>query len=868
MDATWNSGWWDFHPLSEHPRKPVEWSNSSVILTAHALRPVILARHFSSSRQFKLPSPTPITSNANAYDPPTIITCSLDDRWLYAFFPGRGEDGLCCLWYRGVELDNWNVKEWWLFAQSAGAVAAHWLGGSREWDIDPTGVPTRLPPRGPLTPVSNPTLILVTQDHRLFVCYLRYYKNTLHMFSCSLLQSSVTVEQQQDNSQHPLDEVDSVRICTNAAIGTTYGDSTILVAMRSQIFPVVSFSPTPDQFSLELGLSLDMEPDQTEVYPIACEDLAEDSNIEMAEVQLQFNGTRMILSCKTHPAIEKAPKRLNNLCFVCNPPLNGNLSSSTMHLVASFVDYKDYTSFPLSTMKCYPFTRTDTTGREKRIWTLQQEITREFESGVVAQVVGPGPTCADHVIYVSIYDTSIPQPPQKIKQTEISVGHLKLLKIPDLTYDDTWETFPIILPAHTIGREVPINFVVSPGRNLLCSVFPSPWSSQMSIQKLPRLSSTANLASGSKIPPLALYIVIAIISNRSTDDLTHTLSQPSTSLTEVAEVLYHVYTLLDRHMPEDFALQLGITVESYRFRVLRTSSNVPDRQRADAIWRTAHDMISVATCNAVFGDCTNGQEYQIDLVWQMIDLSSWILNLIETLVKECILSSDFADSSESSGDDLFGSDSPIKDTNLRSLDYPVFLHLVHPKALHNLRIALGHVNQFRKYLTGLTPSTENSQLSKEVLLDLVEYSGIDIQGLDEIFEKLETSISGFEDDELRRAMASCQPSLSMQISLREVVNSMSRSPALDKARLFIKSFEMVDGEGQTLLDRRQKDKIKDKDVVSKGLLLHRAQGMDCVRCGGKSEYGRDPMVPRTLSNWEKSWARKCVCGGLWSMIPS
>ncbi|KAH7871762.1 hypothetical protein F5879DRAFT_999522 [Lentinula edodes] len=869
MEATWNSGWWDFHPLSEYPRKPVEWSNSSVIFTAHALQPLIIARHFSSSRQFSIPFPAPISSNLNAYDPPTIITCSPDDRWLFAFFPGRGEDGLCCLWHRGVELDNWSVKEWWLFAQSAGAVAARWLGGPREWTIDSSsGAPTRLPSRGPSTPVSNPTLVLVTQDHRLFVCYLRYYKPKLNMFSCSLLRPSVIVEQEPDNSQETLDDVDSVKICINAAIGTTYSDSSILVAMRSQVFPISFSVPTPDQFSLDLGLPLEMEPDQTEVYPTAREDSAEDSIIQIAEVQLQFDGTRMVLSSKVHPVIENAPNRLRDLCFVCKTPSNENLSSTSMHLVASFIDFKEYVSLPIFSMKCYSFIRTNASGGEKGTWTMQSEMTRDFEPGALAQVAVFQPAYTDHGIYVSIYDTSGMQPRHKIQQAELSVGHLKMLKIPDLTYDDTWGASPVLAPIRTLGTEVPINSIVSPGQNLLCTIFPSPWSSQMSIQKLPRPSSSNLASSSSSIPFLALSIVTAILSNRSTDDLTHSFLPSSTPLIEVAEVLHHVFTLLDRYVPGSFTLQLGITVESYRARTLRTSSNIHDRERADVIWRTAHDMISVATCNAVFNDCTDGQEYQTDLVWQMIDLSSWILGLVETIVKECILSSDFADSTEStgsSGDDLFGSDSPIKDTNLRSLDYPVFMHLVHIQALRNLRIALGHVNRFRKYLIGLTPRTENSQLSKEVLLDLVDYSGIDISGLDKIFQELENFVQKFDDDEMRKALASCSPSLSMQIPLREAVNSMSRSPALNKARLFIKSFEMIDGHNQTMsLDRLQKDKIKNRDVVSKGVLLYRAQGTECVRCGGRSEYGKDIMVSRPLNNWEKSWARRCICGGLWT----
>lgn len=95
---------------------------------------------------------------------------------------------------------------------------------------------------------------------------------------------------------------------------------------------------------------------------------------------------------------------------------------------------------------------------------------------------------------------------------------------------------------------------------------------------------------------------------------------------------------------------------------------------------------------------------------------------------------------------------------------------------------------------------------------------------------------------------------------------MSQSPALNKARLFVKSFEMVDGQPHTLVDHPQKD--KSKDVVSKGLLLHRARGMSCLRCGGQTEYGKDPMAMKFILVWEKSWARRCVCGGSWTRIES
>ncbi|KAF9075212.1 hypothetical protein BDP27DRAFT_1315692, partial [Rhodocollybia butyracea] len=846
-DLTWNCGWWDFYPLSEYPRRPVEWSNSSIIFTGHALQPLILARHFSSSKQFTMLSPAPLMSNPNNYEPPTIITCSPDNRWLFSFFPGRGQDGLCCLWQRGMELDNWSVKEWWTFASGAGVVAASWLGGPREWAIDPsTGVPTRLPSRGPPTPVSSPTLLFVTQDHRLVVCYLRFYVPTIKMFSCSLRQPSVASERQPDNSQNALDEVGSVKICINAAIGTSFGESSIFIAMRSQVFPLPSSSP-PDPFPLDLSLSLDIEPEQTETYSTSQEDLSEDSTIEIAEAHLLFDGMVMGVGSRIHPPIENAPGRLRGLTFVCKPPTSES-PTSTLNLIATFIDFGDYVSLPSSIIKCYPFSKLKSSAGEQVSWTIHPEVKRDFESGILAHVAQSQPVSGERGLYVSIYDTSGTQPRQTSKPTEVAVGTLKVLKIPDLSDDETWEGSPILSPVHRIGREVPVGAVVSPGGNLLCTIFPSPWSSQMAVQKLPRRKVDATETS---IPPLALSFVAARLSNRSSDDLTHALSQPSMPLNEVSEVLYHVFVLLDRHTPGDFASQLGLTIESYRSRALQTSSS-GEKGRVNANWRTAHDMVSLVACNAIFNDCRDEEEYQTDLIWQLIDLSSWIMCLLEKLVKECILSSDFTDPQSSR--DGSNPDSPNKPS--RILTSPVFLHLVHPTALQNLRTSLGHIKQFQAYLAKLTPRTENAQLSRDILLDLVECSGIDIQGLDAILEKLSKSVQEFS------AMASCQPLPSMQIPLKETVNLMSKTPALDKARLFVKSFEMVDGQPHMPFDRLQKD--KNKDVVSKGLLLHRSQGMNCLRCGGQTEYGKDLMSPRLIVLWEKSWARRCVCGGSWT----
>lgn len=112
--------------------RPVEWSRSSVIFTAHPTQPLVIARHFSSSKEFVIPSPSPIITSPASYEPPTIISVAPDDSWLFAYFPQRDSDGTGCLWKRDARIDNWNIKEWWSFAQGAGVVAVSWLGVTRE----------------------------------------------------------------------------------------------------------------------------------------------------------------------------------------------------------------------------------------------------------------------------------------------------------------------------------------------------------------------------------------------------------------------------------------------------------------------------------------------------------------------------------------------------------------------------------------------------------------------------------------------------------------------------------------------------------------------------------------------------------------
>ncbi|KAG6917963.1 hypothetical protein DXG01_017147 [Tephrocybe rancida] len=262
----WQAGWWDFQPLAERSLRPLEWSQSSIIFCAHPVQPLITARHFSSSKQFIIPSPTQVAAVPTSFSPPTLISVAPSDDWLFAYFPGRNVEGISCLWSRGSQIDNWSIRESWSIAQGAGPVASKWLGQPREWVSGTTpGSTMRLPPLGPRTPVSGPTLLIVTQDHNINVCYYRQYMTSLKFLTCSIAQPAMSIEGQ----IAPGDSGSTIKQCTRAAIGVGYNG----INFYSTIDP--NLDPSTDSHSFEW------------------ENWGEDAVINLTEVQLLYNGQHL-----------------------------------------------------------------------------------------------------------------------------------------------------------------------------------------------------------------------------------------------------------------------------------------------------------------------------------------------------------------------------------------------------------------------------------------------------------------------------------------------------------------------------------------------------------------------------------------------
>lgn len=203
---------------------------------------MVVGRLFPSSKQFLVVSPDPIVRSPASYGPPTIISVSPNNLWLFAFFPSHETDGIACLWNNAPCLDAWKVKEYWSLPRGAGVLTCAWAGAEREvrllliplqtsfviyleqWSIYAEGSSFRLPSRGPLTPVSSPTLLLVTQAHQFHVCYLRTHLPSLKMLSCPLNQPYLATEGQPLAALHDTTTGPKTsRLCTHAAIGFIYG---------------------------------------------------------------------------------------------------------------------------------------------------------------------------------------------------------------------------------------------------------------------------------------------------------------------------------------------------------------------------------------------------------------------------------------------------------------------------------------------------------------------------------------------------------------------------------------------------------------------------------------------------------------------
>ncbi|KAJ7095311.1 hypothetical protein B0H15DRAFT_967571, partial [Mycena belliarum] len=871
-ETSWTSGWWEYHALLDQTQHPIVWSSTSTIFSAHPAQPLVTARHFSSSKQFVLQSPGPILSSPASYEPPTVISVSPASDWLFAYFPSAEIDGVGCLWQRGAPTDVWRVKEWWTLSRGAGIVTASWLGGTREWTVNDAGSVTRLPPRGPATPTSNPTLILVTETGWVTVCYLRQYPPlSLKMISCPLTEPGLVGEIQPHPMEQGTTRTGNVKICTRAAIGLAYNGmyASILIATRSRVLPSPFRDSSLSSMNLALPLNLEMPSSEPELA-IEWENWGEESSIELCEVRLDFDANHsMVISASPLPPVHGPGTGLTNLIFISAPPSPLDAienSQGTVYLAASYLDFGDYSSVPKSNLVLHSLARVaekKDIPKEVRLWTCRHETTRSFTESVLTFMSSSvsGTTSGTSGLVAGTLNSSGTLPREKTQ--EIAIGVTRVLRLPDLTDHELWEPAPIMVSIENAGRDLPLHAVLSYNNSvLLCTTLSSLGPSRITLHGLPKLTGRLPISSyPTSSSPLALGLAASILSGTSTADVSHILALPSVSLNEASDALYHALALGENGQDRGTLTlrALGLVLETYRMRALKLDSQA-ERNILEARWQTALEMCSLASCNAAFEDCKDGDEFDLDAVWQLVGLSSWIVAFVEKLLKACVLASNVDVSRELK--DPLSSDVALSmfDTQPPS----TLLHLAHPYALSNIQAAVSNVIRFKNKIGSLSASEENSQIAKNVLVDLIDCSGVDLSALEPLLSELLVEAKKFGVEETRRSLAQCEPVGLMRPHIRNAVSKVTSAPVVDKSRLFIKPFKLMDG-GPQLFDGR---KDRDKDVISKGIISGRGQGVICLRCGGHSEVGGNSITGGHTSKvwqaWERMWAKHCVCGGDWT----
>ncbi|KAF8528609.1 hypothetical protein JB92DRAFT_3107121 [Gautieria morchelliformis] len=172
----------------------------------------------------------------------------------------------------------------------------------------------------------------------------------------------------------------------------------------------------------------------------------------------------------------------------------------------------------------------------------------------------------------------------------------------------------------------------------------------------------------------------------------------------------------------------------------------------DEHWHIALDICTVRALKSAFDACKEGMidQHRADPVWQLISLITWLMDFAERLVRTCVLwegslalhnshnakepsqgkTQDVQAKMESmvvDRDDLFdGELSPAPNAFAYSAA-PSLIHIIHPYALDNLIGTISHLNSFRAYLDTLLPSKLKAGIAKEVALDGIDCSSLNMR---------------------------------------------------------------------------------------------------------------------------------------------
>ncbi|KAH6918502.1 hypothetical protein BKA70DRAFT_1247385 [Coprinopsis sp. MPI-PUGE-AT-0042] len=860
-------GWWDVFPLTETPKRPVQWSLSSVMFMGAAAQPLILGRNFSNSKQFPLPSPTAIASAPTHYLPPTCLLVSPNEEFVFAFFPGREVAGVGCIWMRGYTNDMWGVLKTWAFAKGAGVVGGQWLGGPRQWAFGPAESLIRLPPQGPRMPAADSVLLLITEDHQVHLKYSRPentpraqgYPQFQTSLQASLERPNYVIETRGASDTEPIPKPVSDFLCFDIAIGVHFSEPRIFIAHRSRCINSSNLE-TPS-----FDMSMDMK--NGAICPPDWELVGQESMIHVSAIDLRMKDTLVVMEVTPLSPITNVPRYVTQMSFMSFPSEEAKTGTDKVEValdnfflsVSSF-DMKNYDTAALkSTLDLYRLRRVPSADKESpSIWQLHNSTVVDGALAFVAPATQPQ-TVSEGIAFVGVLDVMGKPSKAQTRKNETSVGNIRVLNIPSLTENSRWEPTPIWSSA--VAHGLPHAGSISPNHKFIWEPSFSIWYLQTSIETLPQ-----RLRGESKYSPNAISLALAIQSRKAVSDIIQVIARPTVPIQEAVVCVQQALNLL-RAVPMGAQFPVicelvGISLELYKTRGA-LSKNESEKADMEARWKVAQDMASLAVARVAFEDCSiEGYGYEESAIWSLNKLTQSILEFVKELMKACVLAATLAGppSPTDDDDDLFGggeaSESP-------SWNPPsALLHFCYPFALENFTVLVMHIKRFRNYMASLQPPQD--EVARHVLNDMIDYCPVDMAELETFLKATAEGLRKLDVESLDEGFAACKPTASLTPYLRSICEKIIEHPTLlDKARLFVEPYDLLDGVAR--MSEGHKLKGKDIDIVTKQSLHNKTQWL-CIRCEGRRRSAfQSPAGPSPKwKAWEKKFRTRCICGGAWS----
>ncbi|KAF6765274.1 hypothetical protein DFP72DRAFT_870596 [Ephemerocybe angulata] len=833
--TTWRTGWWDFWPLVETPRKPMQWTSSSIMVTAHPTLPTLIGRHISSSKEFQF-QPLPV-----------LLESPNSEEKVFAYFPGRQTPGVACLWRRGSTLDHWKHSgEQWSFPAGESVVGGQWLGGARGWTRPAASPPRRLPPQGPRNQLGGILLILVTEDH---VMHLLSDRPGLKMIKYALLSPTSSPKSDQ---QSPISEAESIpiRTCIEAAVGTHYSDNTVYLALRSKSAPI------PVTGSTHAITNVDLQ--THEPFGIHCDldRLGYESEISFYQVVIQLRGGSLVVSTKPFQTIDKVKNHITLMSFFSHPSSSLMFGLSTLEIDELRSSLQMYTLSAPS--KASPSSKNvvSRSFEPTATRTFGGAITFAFPASQHTDTSGP-------LIFVGLVDPSSTIR-SHTRRKEQTIGLTKVLNALDLTDNNQWESTPLWSSSQNYG--VPTTGAASPNQKQVWTASFSLWHSRTTLHALPRPHSEKG-----QVRPEGTDLAVAILSNKSISDIVHSIARASLTPGEILDIIHSAVKTLQEGQPLSATRiaqeTVGIALEIYRAKA-KQSKDEEDPQQLAARWHAAQDVLSFASCRAAFEQCCDNHnvgQYDPSAAWPLTKISRWCIDFAKSLLRTCLSQPKFSSpSSQGASDDLFGS-TPNSPAGPDEVD-PSLVHLVHPFALGNLVAVFTQMQRFRAFLDVVPLPTEEKLANKllsarNVLVDLIDCCPINLSEFVKILEDAKNEASRLDANILNEALVSCRPIPSSQGHLQQVVNKMAGSETLvDRARLFIEPFDLLDGVSRLSLNAQTKP--RGLDIVTKEP-TKAGHSLICLRCGGCYLPSQIPTTISSWGVWQRNQLDHCTCGGQW-----